>query len=720
MIIQKAYSTIPQLFYQLYYKLIQQGIHPDCWKEATNVVIKKPNKENYSVPSSYRTISLLNCLGKISEKIIAERLLYLAETTNKILYFNQISSRKQRSAIDAAISLLSDIELNKYRRRLTSSLFLDVKKAFPSVNKDQLIDICYKIGLSPSLISWIHSFLTNRRLQLAFDGEISNSVSINAGIPQGSPVSPILFLIYISQMFKSNAKKLVSVRLISYIDDIAIIVSSKTIRQNCRLLQNAAIELIKWGENHYIEFDMTKTELIHFGHAKRLLKYPVKIMQNTVFPKEIVKWLGIWFDRKLSFKTHVEKRIASATRIFYSISRLANTERGLSFQAIRQLYLACIVSLADYGVPIWWKQQQNLLEKYEKLQNQALRKILGAFRTSPISAMEIEAAISPVSVRFNKLCQNYAIRILQMQDSHPIKKRIPANSPFSNNKENGIKLTKFDNFVQLADWNQDLSYLESESDSELEYFGQRRRKIKRKRSRKYISQLFRLCSSIKDYISASKIEQFNLKWNLACQESVIKTEISQDSKILAADNHRKKLSDLQQNHSENIIIYSDGSKLSSQAGAGSYISYSINKQQSYSWHLHSKLEAFDIELFTILKSIQQAEQNINTSIKNIWIFSDNQAVIQRINKNSTSSGQEISYKIQHEAELLLAKDIQLHICWVPGHVGIYGNEQADKAAKIAAAADITNFDDNIIDCSGEIGISLTYLRRMSKNSLLQQ
>ena len=130
-------------------------------------------------------------------------------------------------------------------------------------------------------------------------------------------------------------------------------VSSKTIRQNCRLLQNTAIKLIEWGKDHYIEFDMTKTELIHFDHAKRSLKYPVKIMQDIIFPKEIVKWLGIWFDRKLFFKTHVEKRIASATRMFYSISRLANTERGLSFQAIRQLYLACIVSLADYKVLIW-------------------------------------------------------------------------------------------------------------------------------------------------------------------------------------------------------------------------------------------------------------------------------------------------------------------------------------------------------------------------------
>src|SRR5204862_8006263 len=101
-----------------------------------------------------------------------------------------------------------------------------------------------------------------------------------------------------------------------------------------------------------------------------------------------------------------------------------------------------------------------------------------------------------------------------------------------------------------------------------------------------------------------------------------------------------------------IIIYSDDSKLSeTQAGAVRYISYSTNKQQSYYWHLNATLEAYDIELFAILKSLQQAKQNINSSIKNIWIFSDDQAAIHRICKNSKSSGQKISYKIQLEAEL---------------------------------------------------------------------
>jgi hypothetical protein len=133
--------------------------------------------------------------------------------------------------------------------------------------------------------------------------------------------------------------------------------------------------------------------------------------------------------------------------------------------------------------------------------------------------------------------------------------------------------------------------------------------------------------------------------------------------------------------------------------------------------LNSKLEAYDTELFAMLKSLQQAKQNIIASIKNIWIFSDNQAAIQRICKNSKSSGQEITYKLHTEAELLLSQNIQLHICWVPGHVGIYGNEQADKAAKIAAAADY-NYNYNIIDCSNEIDISLTYLKRKVKESLL--
>jgi hypothetical protein len=152
LIIQKAYSIIPCLFYQLYYKLIKLDFHPSCWKESIGVIIKKFYKEDYSDSKSYRIVSLLNCLGKIAEKIVAERLSFFAETIN-LLYFDQIGGRKQKSAINAAISLLSDIEINKHEKKLTSVLFLDIKGAFDHVNKVQLLEICSNLKLPTACIN---------------------------------------------------------------------------------------------------------------------------------------------------------------------------------------------------------------------------------------------------------------------------------------------------------------------------------------------------------------------------------------------------------------------------------------------------------------------------------------------------------------------------------------------------------------------------------------
>jgi len=116
------------------------------------VIIKKFNKKNYSDSKSYKVISLLNCLDKISERIIAERLSYFAETTD-LLHFDQIDNRKQKSAIDAAISLLSDIEINKHDKKLTSVLFLDIKNAYDHLNKSQMIKICKNAKLSFTCIN---------------------------------------------------------------------------------------------------------------------------------------------------------------------------------------------------------------------------------------------------------------------------------------------------------------------------------------------------------------------------------------------------------------------------------------------------------------------------------------------------------------------------------------------------------------------------------------
>ena len=121
----------------------------------------------------------------------------------------------------------------------------------------------------------------------------------------------------------------------SYIDDIGLVISSKSIEENCQILQKLTKDLfLKQGQN-CMQFDRDKIELIHF-HSKRSLdledeKYSVKIGEAIFQPKESIKYLGVWLDSKLSFKTHVKKKIALVKKLLIQIERLLNTERGLSF-----------------------------------------------------------------------------------------------------------------------------------------------------------------------------------------------------------------------------------------------------------------------------------------------------------------------------------------------------------------------------------------------------
>ena len=191
-IIRQAYRTDPELFYRLFASLLHIGYHPKCWKQATGVILKKHQKPDYTNPTAYRVISLLNCLGKISERILAQRLSYLAETTS-LLHNTQIGGRLKKSAIDAAMLLTNEIQQNRLAKLITTTLLLDIKGAFDYVARNRLLAILRKLGMPTSLISWVSFFLANRQLRLLFDNQLEQFSTIDTGIPQGSPISPILF-----------------------------------------------------------------------------------------------------------------------------------------------------------------------------------------------------------------------------------------------------------------------------------------------------------------------------------------------------------------------------------------------------------------------------------------------------------------------------------------------------------------------------------------------
>src|ERR1700710_409935 len=234
--IRVAHSYIPDHFNSLYKTLLHAGLHPTCWKEATVVIIKKVGKHDYGITKAYRPISLLNCLGKISEKIMATRLAHMAEKY-RLLHQLQIGGRPKRSPIDAVMLLTSIIDQGKREGKITSTLCIDVKGAFDNVFSKRLLQTLTHMRLNPAIIRWVDSFVTDRLASLTFDTESEPMTPITTGIPQGSPVSPILFLLYLQALFIQLDQIHLHITSPSYIDDICLLVQGKSATSNARKLE---------------------------------------------------------------------------------------------------------------------------------------------------------------------------------------------------------------------------------------------------------------------------------------------------------------------------------------------------------------------------------------------------------------------------------------------------------------------------------------------------
>jgi hypothetical protein len=149
-----------------------------------------------------------------------------------LLHDSQIGGRRKRSAVDTTILLTNFVKGNKVRKQKSSVVFLDVKGAFDHVAKGRLLQTMHSLSLPQSLIDWTKTFLEERSIRLAFDSQIEDFSEVETGVPQGSPISPILFLIYIRDLFQN----LKDVYPLSYIDDIALATSLISWNKNAKVL----------------------------------------------------------------------------------------------------------------------------------------------------------------------------------------------------------------------------------------------------------------------------------------------------------------------------------------------------------------------------------------------------------------------------------------------------------------------------------------------------
>ena len=245
--------------------LVQQAIrlqyHPQLWRHAKGVLMEKPNKRDRTLVKSYRVISLLNCLGKVVEKLVAGQRSEFCEARGK-LHKGQMGGRKQRSAIEAAALMIHKVHEMWENQPVAGALLMDVKGAFDHVSRARLAQRMADLDIDNDLIGWMQSFLTDRWVELVIDGYTSPKQKVETGIPQGSPVSPILFLIYISGMFSTIEEKLPDVMCVSFVDDLGFLTSSHSISKVGKLLEKAGKIALEWGASNSVTYDMNKTEAI--------------------------------------------------------------------------------------------------------------------------------------------------------------------------------------------------------------------------------------------------------------------------------------------------------------------------------------------------------------------------------------------------------------------------------------------------------------------------
>jgi len=326
-----------------------------------------------------------------------------------------------------------------------SALTFDIKGFFDFVNYQYLLTEMQSRQIPLEYLKWTANFLDNCKAAICVDGTRGDSKPVKNGIPQGSLVLSILVLFYLagllevfqdkaifSTLTNLEADKPSDIGILMYVDDGKLTVSLSSIVTNNTLLAKAYKVVDQWLWKAGLVPDQDKCELMHYTRRKKcgdpatyieLTERDRSISKILVTPS--IRWLGIHFDRKLLFNHHVKKISTKAEAALGCIAMLSNTVQGLSHLNLRTLYRICILPIMTYASAVWWTKKEAHAKALSRIQNRALWIICAAFKTTPIQALEIEAAIPPIHLHLDYLERKAGIRLNRLSIANPVIHRLP-------------------------------------------------------------------------------------------------------------------------------------------------------------------------------------------------------------------------------------------------------------------------------------------------------
>ena len=629
-----------QVLLKVYNQVWESGNFPPSWREALVVPIPKPGKDT-TKPENYRPIALTSCLCKTLERMVNSRLVHYLETTDAFAD-EQCGFRKGRSTTDHLVRFETFIREAFAQKKHVVAIFFDLEKAYDTTWKRGILNKLHELGVKGRLAHFLEGFLESRVFKVRAGATYSDTFEQEMGVPQGSILSPTLFNVQINDIAKvaKEALRGVDSGCSLFVDDFAICVSAGNPRTADRMLQLCVNKVQKWVTDNGFKFSETKTVVMHFCKGNAKYTPNICIGRTNVNVVTETRFLGLIFDRRLTFRSHIEDLRTRCLKTLNVLKVVSHTDWGADCKVLLRLYQALVRSKLDYGSIVYGSACKSNLQRLDTVHNSGLRIALGAFRTSPIPSLHTEAGETSLELRRLKLSLNYVCKL----KSDPTN---PAYDCVFNPK--------------CAD-----------------YFNLPTTKDTPPLSMRIIPHL-EAAKLAMERIELSE-RPITPPWLLDVPEVLLnltKHEKSSTNELI----YKQLFGELMSDFTDYEKIYTDGSKFADAVGAASVTGPGYKKV--FKARLPSCSSIFSAEVKALQLALKMVYQSKR---KKFLILSDSLSSMMAIQEKKLDHPYLVDFFEQYTMLCQEGKIIKL--AWVPSHVKIKGNDAADTAAKDACAEEL--------------------------------